>query len=52
MPNDSRKPAKEDLRHLNDLEDEQIDRLTARVFCAGGPCPNLSPELLRQLGYR
>lgn len=34
---------------LNDLSDSDLERLTARVFCAGGPDAELSPALIRRL---
>lgn len=52
MPRDTIADHDDENLTLNDLEDEDIDRLTARIFCAGGPDLALTPALLRRLQAR
>ncbi|MEO1494531.1 MAG: hypothetical protein AAFV19_20480 [Pseudomonadota bacterium] len=49
MPRDTLDTDFEEIVSLSDLDDDQLDRLTARVFCAGGPDLELSPALMRRL---
>jgi hypothetical protein len=52
MPRDTATDFDDQAVKLLDLEDEAIDRLTARVFCAGGPDLELCPSLMRRLQAR